>query len=158
MKNVTSIQFFIRKSPVHVLMSTSSNVLQDYVAASCCCFHCSGVSVFCVSAWIDFISSSSALFTILTVKTKRQCHCVMLPTKQADTIISFSDAHVAVVIWHFIQGVAEKNTVTRHRVWARRNLVQIVMKRNLNLFGHLCRMRGDQLVKVMIFRGRMVNW
>ena len=45
--------------------------IYDYVAAlCCCCCHCSGVSVFCVNAWIDFISSASAALTILPIKTQ----------------------------------------------------------------------------------------
>jgi len=37
------------------------------------------------------------------------------------------------------------------RVWCRKNMVQQITERKLNLFGHICRMLDNRLVKEMMF-------
>jgi hypothetical protein len=39
----------------------------------------------------------------------------------------------------------------RRRVGNSRNIIQLIMERKLSLFGHICRMGDDRLVKWMVF-------
>jgi hypothetical protein len=44
-----------------------------------------------------------------------------------------------------------KNVEIRRRVGNNKNIVQLIMERKLNLFGHICRMKDDRLVKCVVF-------
>jgi len=43
------------------------------------------------------------------------------------------------------------NEEVRRRVKCQRNVLQIVMERKLNLFGHVCRMNNSRLIKQVLF-------
>ena len=43
------------------------------------------------------------------------------------------------------------NVEVRRRVGNSRNIIQLIMKRKLSLFGHICRMGDDRLVKSVVF-------
>ena len=47
------------------------------------------------------------------------------------------------------------NVEVRSRVGTTRNIIQLIMERKLNLFGHICRMDDHRLVKNVMFG--MVN-
>src|SRR6218665_3063393 len=43
------------------------------------------------------------------------------------------------------------NEEVRRRVRCKKNIIQQIMERNLNLFGHICRMNDNRLVKEVMF-------
>jgi len=43
------------------------------------------------------------------------------------------------------------NVEIRQRLGIKRNIVQLIMERKLNLFGHICRMDDKRLVKIAVF-------
>ena len=43
------------------------------------------------------------------------------------------------------------NVEIRRRVGNKKNIVQLIMERKLNLFGHICRMKDERLVKGVMF-------
>ena len=47
--------------------------------------------------------------------------------------------------------VLQKNEEVRRRTRRKQNIVQTVMKRKLNLFGHICRMDDGRMVKTVVF-------
>ena len=46
------------------------------------------------------------------------------------------------------------NEEIRKRMGSKRNVIQRIKERKLNLFGHICRMEDNRLVKEVVFWGR----
>ncbi len=84
------------------------------------------------------------------------CETWTLRKKDKDLLLAFEmKCYRRILHIHWHQKIT--NVEVRRRVGNTRNIVQHIMERKLNLFGHICRMEDKRLVKGVVF-GIMGGW
>ena len=102
------------------------------------------------SRHISTVTKISIIRTCVLSVLLYACETWTLRKKDKDLLLAFEMKCYRRIL-HIRWQQRITNVEVRRRIGNNRNIIQLIMKRKLNLFGHICRMGDERLVKCVVF-------